>query len=67
MSRHGRAAPLTVGPRWTVPAAGRPVTDRPVAEVPYGRSPKTVRCQSFLATAVLSYMTCLIWVYSSKE
>lgn len=40
---------------------------------PYGagrsgqRRPKTVRCQSFRATAVLSYMTCLIWVYSSKE
>ena len=31
------------------------------------RSPKIVRCQSFLATAVLSNMTCLIWVYSSME
>ena len=31
------------------------------------RSPKTVRCQSFRATAVLSYMTCLTCVYSSKE
>lgn len=31
------------------------------------RSPKTVRCQSFPATAVLSYMTCLTCVYSSNE
>ena len=31
------------------------------------RSPKMVRCQSFLATAVLSNITCLTCVYSSKE
>src|SRR5690606_41263550 len=31
------------------------------------RSPKTVRCQCLRTTAVLSNMTCLIWVYSSKE
>ena len=31
------------------------------------RSPKMVRCQSLRATAVLSYMTCLTWVYSSNE
>ena len=31
------------------------------------RSPKIVRCQSFAATAVLSYITCLTCVYSSKE
>ncbi len=30
-------------------------------------SRKIVRCQSLRATAVLSYITCLTWVYSSKE
>lgn len=30
-------------------------------------SPKTVRCQSLRATAVVSNMTCFTWVYSSSE
>lgn len=38
-----------------------------VAADGYGRSPKIVRCQSLAATAVLSYITCLTCVYSSKE
>lgn len=69
-----RRAPWTVmwrshlsvhGVRRACARAGR----RDAAEIHQepARSPNTVRCQSLAATAVLSNMTCLIWVYSSNE
>ncbi|MEU8546965.1 phospholipase A2 [Streptomyces roseoverticillatus] len=59
------------------PGAGRPESGRsglgraefrrPVQVTGHQPSENTVRCHGFRATAVISDMTCLIWVYSSNE
>ncbi|WP_268829997.1 phospholipase A2 [Streptomyces roseoverticillatus] len=49
------------------PRLGRGEFCRPAQGTGHQPSENTVRCHGFRATAVLSDMTCLIWVYSSNE
>ncbi len=49
------------------PAATNNVLPGPRLGDVIGHPVKMVRCQFFMTTPVMSAITCLIWVYSSKE